>query len=357
MATAKKLPSGNWNIKVYDYTDSTGKRHYASFTATSKKEAEYQAAEFALKKKNRSRPENMTVGEAIDKYICERKNLLSPTTVVSYKSLRNHHFENIINIPLGKVTQEQIQKEFNEWAKTPNRKGNLPSPKTLSNAHGLLSAVFKTYVPDLKLNTRLPAQKNHIKTLIPPEDIFKMVKGTNIELPVLLAMWLSFSLSEIRGLTKSKSIDGDYITIREVLVNAGGKQVRKDVGKAFYRIRRHKMPQYIKNMVENCGEVLVPLTGQAIYKNFISLQIKNGYIDTDGKAIMSFHDLRHLNASVMALLQIPDKYAMERGGWKTDKTMKTVYQHTFNEERIKVDAKIDKYFDDIMQHEMQHGNK
>ena len=39
---------------------------------------------------------------------------------------------------------------------------------------------------------------------------------------------------------------------------------------------------------------------------------------------MSFHDLRHVNASVMALLKIPDKYAMERGGWKTDSVMKIV---------------------------------
>ena len=36
----------------------------------------------------------------------------------------------------------------------------------------------------------------------------------DIELAVLLAMWLSFTQSEIRGLTKSKSIDGDYITIK-----------------------------------------------------------------------------------------------------------------------------------------------
>lgn len=37
---------------------------------------------------------------------------------------------------------------------------------------------------------------------------------------------------------------------------------------------------------------------------------------------MTFHDLRHLNASVMAALRIPDKYAQERGGWKSDKIMK-----------------------------------
>lgn len=38
MAKAKKLPSGNWRVNLYDYTDpATGKRIYKSFTATTKK--------------------------------------------------------------------------------------------------------------------------------------------------------------------------------------------------------------------------------------------------------------------------------------------------------------------------------
>lgn len=54
MAKAKKLPSGSWRCQVYDYTDFKGKRYYESFTAETKKEAEYLAAEFALNKKKRS---------------------------------------------------------------------------------------------------------------------------------------------------------------------------------------------------------------------------------------------------------------------------------------------------------------
>ena len=50
----------------------------------------------------------------------------------------------------------------------------------------------------------------------------------------------------------------------------------------------------------------------------------------------------------MLLLGIPDKYAMERGGWATPNTLKSVYQHTFSEERRQVDAKIDDFFNDIL---------
>jgi hypothetical protein len=50
----------------------------------------------------------------------------------------------------------------------------------------------------------------------------------------------------------------------------------------------------------------------------------------------------------MALLRIPDKYAQERGGWKTDEVMKKVYTQTFSEEREKVDDTVDSYFNSMV---------
>lgn len=50
----------------------------------------------------------------------------------------------------------------------------------------------------------------------------------------------------------------------------------------------------------------------------------------------------------MLALGIPDKYAMERGGWATNSTLKNVYQHTFSAERDQVDEKIDNYFNGIL---------
>jgi integrase len=63
---------------------------------------------------------------------------------------------------------------------------------------------------------------------------------------------------------------------------------------------------------------------------------------------VTFHDLRHLNASVMLMLGVPDKYAMERGGWSTDHILKSVYQQTFSSERERVDDTIDSYFTGIV---------
>ena len=65
MAKAEKLKSGNWRAKAYMGTDENGKKIFQSFTAATKKEAEYLAAEAIVKKKEKVK--NMTVGDAIDK--------------------------------------------------------------------------------------------------------------------------------------------------------------------------------------------------------------------------------------------------------------------------------------------------
>lgn len=111
----------------------------------------------------------------------------------------------------------------------------------------------------------------------------------------------------------------------------------------------HHIPPYIKNLIDQVeGDVLVPYSADAIYRHF-SRVLEQNHISH-----ISFHKLRHMNASIMAMLNIPEKYAMERGGWKTDSVMKKVYTHTFQKERIQVDHMIDEYFDTTMQHEMQH---
>ena len=67
MAKAKKLPSGNWNVKVFSHIEN-GKRKYESFTAESKAEAEYLASQFKHEKEERQSG-NITVKEAMDRYM------------------------------------------------------------------------------------------------------------------------------------------------------------------------------------------------------------------------------------------------------------------------------------------------
>ncbi len=375
MAKAKKLPSGSWRCLAYSHTEKvldskTGqmkdKRVYISFTSDDpsprgRKEAELKAAQFQIEKAETSKSkcpkyDNMTLTEAIDKYIESRESLnRSPTTIQEYRCTQKYGFQDIMDIKLKDLNEDILQEAINQEAKRPARGRNAKKPisaKRLRNEWGLIASVLQKYRKNFNYNIELPQAVERVPKLIPAAKIFPIVKGTDIELAVLLAAWLSFSMSEILGLTKSKSINGDYIRIVEVMVNAGGHIVRKDMAKNPLRNRTHRIPPYIKELIDKVdGDILVPMTESMLYFKWKRL------LKANDLPHMSFHDLRHLNASVMAMLRIPDKYAQERGGWKTDHVMKRVYTQTFPEERVRVDDIIDKYFQGIMQHEMQHEIK
>lgn len=369
MAKAKKLPSGKYRCLAFSHTErvfdpKTGKtkdkRVYVSFTREKRKEAELAAAQFqagrtpaALKK--RQEYGDMTLTEAIDLYIGSRELLgRSPTTIQDYRCIQRNGFQDLMQTKLKDmdevILQEAIQVEAGRPVNCRTKEPHPISAKRLKNEWGLVSAVLHKYADRINYDVfELPRITPRRVELPPAKDVLHMVKGTDIELPVLLAMWLSFSMSEVRGLTKSRSISGDYLTIREVVVDVGGEPHRKDMAKNETRNRRHRIPPYIMGLIDKVeGDDLVPMSGRALYHRWIRIQ------DEHGMDHITFHDLRHLNASVMALLRIPDKYAQERGGWKSDKVMKDIYMQTFSEERERVDDMIDGYFEDIMQHDMQH---
>jgi tRNA A37 methylthiotransferase MiaB len=50
----------------------------------------------------------------------------------------------------------------------------------------------------------------------------------------------------------------------------------------------------------------------------------------------------------MSFLDIPDQYAKDRGGWKSDKIMKSTYMQIYQSERVAVDDKIDEYFENVL---------
>ena len=86
MPKAQKLPSGNWRVRVYDGKDQNGKDRYKSFTAPTKKQAEYLAAEYAATKKiGEQASDDKTLAECYARYIEIKRNTLSPTTVLEYE--------------------------------------------------------------------------------------------------------------------------------------------------------------------------------------------------------------------------------------------------------------------------------
>lgn len=240
------------------------------------------------------------------------------------------------------LDQKTVQQAFNEEAKRTTKHGKTVSPKTLRNAHGLLAAAISLAGCDLTLNTTLPAKRKTDKEILPFNKIFEAVRGTESELPVLLACWLSLSMSEVRGI-KYEAIKGNTLKIEYSVIDMGTR-IEKDYMKTYTRARTLNIPPYLMGLIKatdawkNKNGFLIPSCADVVLKRFQRELKKHGLPS------MRFHDLRHLNASTMLALGIPDKYAMERGGWSSDYTMKSVYQHTMNNERQAINARIDEYF-------------
>ena len=267
MAKAKKLPSGSWRVLLYVGTDESGKKKRKSITAATRKEAELLAAQYLNNR--REEPAEMTVGKAIDKYIESKSNILSPTTISGYKGIRKNNLQSLMDIKLTDITRQAVQQAINHDAV-------CLSPKSISNAYGLLSAALGVYAPDFNCKVTLPKKQKKIKELPKPEEVFNAIKGTEIELPCLLAMWLSLRMSEVRGLRKS-DIQNGKIIIQNSVVTADGKRVEKSATKTYDSTRIEDLPQYISDLINKVEtEYITELSGQAIYKRFVRLLDKNG---------------------------------------------------------------------------------
>lgn len=349
---AKKLPSGNYRVQVVAGHDENGKRIVKSFTASTEWEALKMAAEFMEDRDNGAmgnHSKNITVRKAMETYVESRSNVIQKTTVRNYNMIIKHNFNCLMDYKLYELTPIDIQYAINTEIKT-------ASAKSVKNAYGLLKSTIKMFSVDVNLNNIiLPKVRKKEKELPTFETVYSIIKGTDIELPCLLSVWLSLRVGEVTGL-QFKDVDLKNRTLkvrRTIIYTEDGPEVREGC-KTEKSVRTLELPNYICSLIRQIphnrdDEFIVPISRRAIYGRFVGMMHKNDIYIT-------YHDLRHINASVMLMLGIPDKYAMERGGWSTDNILKSVYQQTFSDERKKVDKIIDGYFNSVIKDSDSQNN-
>ena len=326
--TPVQLPSGSWRCQVM----VAGKRISVVDDDPAVAHAKALALKAGLIQKEKP-VTSMTVGDAVDRYIESKDSVLSPSTVAGYKRVRKNDMEDIADTRLPLLTQEAVQRWINGLSKK-------KSPKSVRNAHGLLSAALAVYLPDMALRTTMPQKRRYEAAVPSGEDvaaIMEAARGTRDELPILLAVWMGLRMSEILGL-KWSDVDGDVLHIRRALVDEGEKTT-----KTYSSQRDLPLPKYIKDLMKPTeDEHIVPTTRRALYCRFQTICKRAGVQH------YRFHDLRHINASVMLALGVPNKYAQERMGHSTDTMLKTVYQHTMQAEAQQAAEKVNNYFEGIL---------
>lgn len=350
MAKAKKLPSGSWRVQVYNGKKPDGKPDYISITAETEKEANYLALQHQLDFKRRQRPANLTVGEAIDKYIESKNNILSPSTIRGYKRMRRNNLGLLEHRTLGKINSSDIQKHINFLSLE-------LSPKTVRNVYGLIISSLSEYSPGTSIRVKLP-QKIKPDVYIPTiDDISRLIecaRGSDIFIPLILAVSLGLRRSEIAALTWD---DIDFkrcaISVNKALVRDADSNLIEKSTKSYSGKRKIQMPKIVaealKDENQSSGRV-TSLSLEQISDRFKSL------ISKAGVEYFSFHKLRHFNASIMLALNIPTKYAIERMGHSTDNMLKTVYEHTYDSVAESVDAKVNSYISSIISHDISHAD-
>lgn len=314
MAKATKLPSGNWRVLVY----SNG--HRRSFTAQTKKEAEYHAAQFLLFENDM---ENMTVEKAVKKYIANRTAICSPTTIRTYTTILNNNIEYIRHKKIVQLKSNELQAYVNDLS-------TRLSPKGVRNAYGLVRASIKELFPNKSISVTLPQKEVKEYRLPTSEDISIILDNADDELKIaiMLASIGTLRIGEICGLEYS-DINEDVIHIHQTMIyNDKKKWAIKDIPKTTSSDRYVCFPSQVIDAIGN-GEGLIFKSNPKA----MSLRYKRLVLKLNLDMSVRFHDLRHYAASAMHAMGIPDQYIMETGGWKSDTVLKSIYRNTLDDKR------------------------
>lgn len=267
---------------------------------------------------------NITVKQAIDRYIESKYAVLSPSTVKGYMIVKRNQLQNLMDVKLSDLNSELYQSAIN---------GDMLkySPKSISNAVGLVNAAVKMFAPEIrsKLYVTKP-QKIKTSFYIPEKEeidmIYNRIKHSNPNLlkPFLLASQCGLRPSEICALTKD-CITADGLEIRKaVVINEHGREVYKPP-KSYAGYRTIPILPLLRDKLMNTPDKkrICVISSNKISRDW------NSFLRKHGLHIFRFYSLRHYYASQALLLGIPQKYIAELMGHSSTDMIEKVYQHAF----------------------------
>ena len=340
MATARKLPSGSWRCQIfagYEIIDGKKKATYKSFTVKDpskkgKKECERLASEWSYDHEDKG--DNITVFDAVRKYIDIKEKVLSPSTIRAYELYLKKRITPIQSAMLPELTQTDVQLWVN----------NLSvdcSPKYIKNVYGLFASAV-TYFGGKTFDVTFPsAAPAALHT--PCDDDMKILLEhirTRPELlsAVLLAAFGSMRRGEICALTPA-DMDGSRIRINKSMVrNKDGVWKTKPMAKTDESNRTVVLPDFV------IAQLTIPIR---LHPEQVSNRFRRAVKSSGVETRFRFHDLRHYYVSIAHALGVPDAYIMQMGGWKTDNVMHRVYRDTLPDVMAKEQDKMTNHFSEI----------
>ena len=331
----EQLKDGRWRIRLM--VDGVREPVFGS-TAE-----ECRAAARAIKLGviERSKPDNRLVRDCVDEYITvrEQTGTVSPSTIDSYLRRSRNNLQSIMDLKIKELTLEAMQAAVNLDAK---KYGG----KTIHEAVSLVQSATGLKFPDLVKPSKKPKKKPPVYS---SDDIRKLILaladiGGQVEVAGLLAAWLSLRRSEIKGLRWEDVSDNTIQIVKAKVYDKNHKLVEKDT-KNETSTRTLLCDPYIMARIKALprdGTHVISMSTSGLWKGITHAcnlaGVEHGYL----------HGLRHTNASIMALLKIPDVYANKRGGWANSHVRQTVYTDAMSEGEIAAALEVDTYMQGLI---------
>lgn len=322
----EKLPSGSYRIrKMYNKKTYTV---VVDYKPTQKEALQLMSAELD---KIKTSSQRMTFQLASERYISEKSNILSPSTIKGYESVLRSLSEGFRDNNISDITSIEVQSEINTYAKT-------HSPKSTRNVHGFISSVLGMFCPNTVLNTTLP-QKESKNDYIPSDNDVKRIlgqaKGSQFEIALILAMF-GLRRSEICALTMD-DLDGNILTIDKALVQSIDNEWIVKSTKTEAGTRSIYLPDDVVALIKERGEIYDG------HPNSILIYLQRTQRNL-GIPKFSLHKLRHYFASSAHARGIPDQYIMDAGGWKSKYVLGSIYQHAMDDKKKEMQKKTAMFY-------------
>jgi integrase len=295
-------------------------RYYISGNTEEEYYAKARAAKQNLIEIKKAAPK-LTLGTAIDNYIKDNDQVLSPSTVNAYKSYRKTRFQAYMKSDVSAINYQRIINDE-------SRKGL--SPKTIHNAWRLVTASLRH--ADFPLpQVNLPQKKKAERKWLDYQQIqtfTSALRGKPYELGALLAL-NGLRRSELLYLT-SEDVDTDkgIIHVRGAsVIGLNNKLTDKQTNKNQTSTRD------VHIAIPRLTELIRGKKGRLITTNPTTLYgLINGLCEKNGLPQVGVHGLRHSFASLAYHLKWSEATTMREGGWSNPDTVHRIYTHLANQD-------------------------
>ena len=315
----KETPSG-WRIQLRINGQSI------PVLADTPKECKRQAALIKAQAQAAGKPVkkcDLTLSQAIDAYIAERSNTLSPSTVRGYRIIQRTRFQSTMPRVLSRISPS-------EWRGIVNDELGIVSRKTVKNAWAFIKSVLSAQGIDVDNAVKVSQpRKKRDANWLEPDEIKKFVAAAADDplcVPMLLAL-MSMRISEIDALR------WENIPPHPEFIRTTGARIRNENNEYVLKAEQ-------KNLESDRNvPLLIPELRAAILRDWkpegkvlsvCQTTLRCAVERTCARAgvrRVTVHQLRHSFASLSAHLRIPAEISMEIGGWNNDKIMKEIYTH------------------------------